>query len=128
MAINFNPANTIARAYTRPKIVPARADVSQTPVNDLVGTDNRREAPAVQLRLSPDALAVLAKARQDAEPPTSTRDPKPTRQAGKTEFSFGELFSKLIEDQGPEKTPPAPAREQAANGYAPPGSRVNIVL
>ena len=128
MAINFNPASTIARAYTRPKIVPARAEVSQNPVNDLVGTDNRREAPAVQLRLSPDALAVLAKARQDAEQSTPTRASKPARQAGKSEFSFGDLFAKLVEEETPEKTPPAPAREQAANSYAPPGSRVNIVL
>ncbi|MBZ0218405.1 MAG: hypothetical protein K8F25_17745 [Fimbriimonadaceae bacterium] len=129
MAITFNPANTVARAYTRPKIAPTRADVDNRLATERSGIDNRRDAPAVQLRLSADALAVLAQSRRDTQNASPLPDAKPTRTPGKAAFSFGEIFANLIPEEPSDQTPvAAPARKDAAQAYAPPGSRINIVL
>jgi len=144
MAISFNPASTVARAYARPKLDPIRTPVngaqSGTPQQERqTATDNRREAPAVQVRLSAEALAVLAAAREETANPARNNPTQSNSSSGpgKTETtprpSQADLFPNDIfrgdgEENAPEPVASATSRADARQAYAPPGSRLNIVL
>ena len=96
---------------------------------------DRRSAPAVQVRLSPQALALLGGARE-AEKPQGTGTPA---QAGRTSASasasaFQPLsFARMLDSQAEAAPPPSGATGATGDPARParvlrPGSRLDIKL
>ncbi len=129
MAISFNPLTNVARAYERPKIIPTRADVNNQATKARTAVDNRRENPAVQFRLSAEALDVLARGRRDA--PSQTQllgQGKTTNAPSKNTFSLADFLAGTRFDDHRKPADPAPDPESVKPAYAPPGSHINILL
>lgn len=122
MALSFLTSFSPVGAPRRPDSAPAPANQPATPAPARAERfTDRRSAPAVQLSLSPQALAVL----NGGPPPQAPRAAAPARAAGFEPLAFPAA------DSPAEETPAAPRSQQAADiPQRPqrPGSRLDIKL
>ncbi|MCB1435765.1 MAG: hypothetical protein KDJ46_01190 [Rhodobiaceae bacterium] len=122
------PAAQAARPAAAQPAAQSAATRAQAPV-----ITDRRSAPAVQVRLSPQALALLGGARE-AEKPQGTGTPA---QAGRTSASASAFqplsFARMLDSQAEAAPPPSGATGATGDPARParvlrPGSRLDIKL
>ena len=129
MAISCHSASAVVRAYARPKVSAVRSNVNGPAPGQQAIPDNRREAPDVQLRLSSEALAILAQA-QKGNPPKAdgTLKVQASKEADQSELFPEDIFGEDGEANARRSEGRNLASAEARQAYAPPGSKINIVL
>jgi hypothetical protein len=122
MALSFLTGFSPVGAPRRPDAAPAQSNQPAAPAPARAERPaDRRSAPAVQVRLSPEALAVL----NGAPPPQAARAAAPSRAAAFEPLAFGDGDrpaadgATASQDQPASDLPPRPLR---------PGSRLDIKL
>lgn len=136
MSAIINPALVAARAYVRPTHAPVRTgftigveDATSKPrvASGATPVQDRRLAPAVEINLSPEALKLLADARNASiSHDTGSTASNGGQEAGGNAAVFADHLSGLT-----DKIPfePLKARvDSAGHQSAPPGSHIDIVL